>query len=71
MYDANNRSEFTYDDCYEMIGERATLTLTGTIIDAGESGMGAYVVFKLDDRWGFTQNKFVMDLDPLEFPDDA
>lgn len=70
-YNAANGSQYTIEDCREVIGKRASLTLTGMIVDAGVSPGGPYVKFKIDDRWGFPP-EFTMgiDLDPFEFADE-
>lgn len=65
-YDAAQRTDCSRAECEAAVGRRATLTLTGTIIEARESEAGPHVVFEIDSRWGFAQRRFVMDLDPLE-----
>lgn len=65
-YDAANRSPRTLSENEQLIGKRATLTLTGTVIEAGASTAGSWIRFKCDSRWDFKQNEFVMDADPLE-----
>lgn len=65
-YDARNRTARTSEECKAAVGRRATLTLTGTIIEAREHEAGPHVVFEIDERWGLMQSRFVMDLDPLE-----
>ena len=70
MYDASNQSQATLADCESVVGKPATLTLTGIIYRAGESGSGAYVALKVDDRWGLGTPErpfaLVMDLEAFE-----
>lgn len=65
-YDASDPSGYTLEECEAAIGRRATLSLTGRIIAAGQSSTGPYVKFELDPRWGFRSGPFVMDLDPFD-----
>lgn len=65
-YNAAEKSNRTIDEALAVVGRRAELTLTGRIVDAGESAAGVFVKFKVDSRWGFSEGfKLVMDLDPL------
>lgn len=65
-YDAAKRSNVTLDEAQAAVGQRASLTLTGVIVDAGTSAAGVFVRFALDRRWGFREGEcFVMDLDPF------
>lgn len=66
MYDAKQETKKTLADCEAAVGKRASITLTGTITEAGESSNGAFVRFEIDKRWGFPQTRLVMDLDPFE-----
>lgn len=60
MYDAKNRTNATAEQCEALIGQRATLTLTGEFVKVGaDGGVGPYVYFQVDDRWGFTQPTLV------------
>lgn len=69
-YDAARKSSVTLPEAQAAIGRRATLTLTGEIIDAGQSEAGTFVKFRLDPRWGFApQDTFVMDFDPFILED--
>lgn len=69
-YDARVRSEVTLDEAEAVVGCRAQLTLTGEIVEAGTSPAGTFVKFRIDPRWGFAQDTFVMDLDPLAVLDE-
>jgi hypothetical protein len=70
-YDAAKRSEKTSAECQAAVGKRATLTLTGTIVDTGEAGAGNWVKFEIDERWGFGDRALVMDLDPFEIQEEG
>jgi hypothetical protein len=66
-YAAGEPSKFGLSACEAAVGQRATLTLTGTIVEAGESTAGAFVKFLVDPRWGFGDDfRLVMDLDVFE-----
>lgn len=65
-YDAARRSVHGLNECQAVIGRRARLDLTGKIIGAGVSNTGPYVRFEIDERFGFAQRVFMLDLDPLE-----
>lgn len=52
-YDAADRTKFSLGEAEALVGTRARLPLTGTIVDAGESDAGAWVLFEIDARWGF------------------
>ena len=69
-YNAADRSSVTLAEAQAAVGCRAELVLTGTIVEAGVSAAGTFVKFKLDARWGFAQDTFVMDLDPLDLVDE-
>lgn len=64
-YDHRDPSKFSLADCKEAVGGRAALEMGGEIIDAGESGAGAYVKFKVDENYGLAQDVYVVDLDML------
>lgn len=69
LYDASEQSQASREDCEAAIGSNAILHLTGTIVEAQCSKKGNYVVFKIDDRWGFKEDaKFGLDLEALEYP---
>ena len=65
-YDASQGTRFTREDADAAVGKRARLCLTGTIIEAGESDSGPWVRFHVDERWGFGDCAYVLDLDALE-----
>lgn len=65
VYDAAIRSKVSLDEARAVVGKRASLTLTGTIVDAGELAGGTLVTFELDSRFGFPATTFRMDLDPF------
>lgn len=66
-YSADDTSQKTLAECEAAVGRQASLMLTGTIVEAGESSAGAYVKFEPDPRWGFALGtRFVMDLDPFD-----
>lgn len=65
MYDHRNPTAFSASDCQESVGNKATITLTGTIVDWGSSHAGPFVKFQPDERWGFGDHRLVLDLDAL------
>jgi hypothetical protein len=66
-YEARRRTTRTLAECEAAVGKRASITLTGRIVEAGESSCGGFVKFELDERWGFLPGyRLVMDLDPFE-----
>ena len=66
-YDHRNPSAFSAHACAKTVGKRATLELTGEIVDWGQSEEGPFVKFQVDERFGWGANfKLVMDLDPLK-----
>jgi hypothetical protein len=65
-YDASRGSAVTLAEAAATIGKRARLNLSGEIVECGQSANGVFVKFRIDSRWGFAQDTFVMDLDPLE-----
>jgi hypothetical protein len=74
MYDAKNPTAFTLADCEKAVGKRATVALTGTIVEAREGPAGPYVMFQIDGRWGFGNPigqpyKLGIDLDALNTED--
>lgn len=66
LYDATTVAPGTLEDATAAVGHGATLALTGTIIDFGESQAGAFVRFKVDGRWGFGELVLGCDLAALE-----
>lgn len=66
MYDHNNPTRFTKEECEAAVGKKATLPLTGHIIEAGEGDAGPFVRFQIDDRFGFESLVLGLDLDALE-----
>jgi hypothetical protein len=64
-YDSESPSKFTLDDCNSVVGRKATLTLSGYIVEAHESSAGPFVKFQPDDRFGFGDFRFGIDLDAL------
>jgi hypothetical protein len=64
-YDHRDASAFTREDCYAAIGRQATMTLTGRVVDAGESTSGPFVRFEVDEHLGFGPVALVVDLDLL------
>lgn len=68
LYDAATTYPDTLADAEAAVGKRAVLHLTGEVVSAGASDAGAYVRFRIDDRWGFgTGQVFVMDLAAFDF----
>lgn len=65
FYNHNDKSHFSLEECEDAIGKRFTLPLTGTVISAGESSSGPYVVFEVDECWGFGETTYGLDLDAL------
>jgi hypothetical protein len=66
MYDHHNGSSFTEQKCTEAVGKRVQLPLTGRIVASGRSENGPFVVFKVDERWGFDDLTLGVDLDALQ-----
>lgn len=66
LYDASTVAPGTIEDATAAVGLSATLALTGTIIDFGESPAGVFVRFKVDERWGFGELVLGCDLAALE-----
>jgi hypothetical protein len=74
VYDSFEPSQRTPEECEAAVGKRATLTLTGAIVESGVTdGVGPWVKFRLDERWGFRTNGnhgpslvIGMDLDAFE-----
>lgn len=67
IYDANHREPITLGDAKAAVGRRATLPLTGTIINADNSNnYGPYVEFEIDSRWGFGTVVLRLDLNALD-----
>jgi hypothetical protein len=66
QYDAKNTSPYTLEENQKVVGKKASLTITGEIVDAGESEAGSYIKFKVDERWGFPFMEIVMDRDPFQ-----
>lgn len=71
LYDASIDTTATKAEREAAVGKRATLTLTGVIVDSSEhSEHGGYVVFEVDARWGLLPNtKFGMDLECFKIED--
>ncbi len=70
-YDAAEPSRFTEEDCRAVVSRKATITLTGRIVDYGVSETGPFVKFQPDDRFGFGDFRFVIDLDALRLAGEA
>jgi hypothetical protein len=71
LYDHTDTTRYTETECEAAVGTRATLPLTGVIIESGTSASGPYVRFQVDTRWGLVgprNRPFVIgvDLDALE-----
>lgn len=66
-YHHNNPTRFTHAECEAAVGERVTLVLTGTIVEARVSEKGSFVMFAADERWGF-EHKLGFDLDAFKRP---
>lgn len=66
-YDHKNATRHTLADCEAAVGQRFTLTLSGTIDGVEVSPSGPFVRAMVDERWGFGED-FVLgiDLDALE-----
>lgn len=63
-YDAANRTTHTLAECNAVVGKRASITLTGTIVSAMEHNAGPFVELEVDPRWGFDPGfKLGMDLE--------
>jgi hypothetical protein len=69
-YDATKPSGFSLTEAEDAVGRRATLPLTGQIVEAGESPAGSFVKFALDPEWGFGPKVFTLDLDALLLAED-
>jgi hypothetical protein len=52
-YDHREPTKFTREQVEALVGTRATLPLTGVIDEDRESGAGVFVMFLVDERWGF------------------
>lgn len=71
-YNAANRTRHTLAECQNVVGQRATLTLTGTIVAALEHNAGAFVKLEVDERWGFAPGtRFGMDLEAFDVLEDG
>ena len=70
-YDATRRYPDTLSDAEAVVGKRAMLHLTGEIVGAGESAAGAFVRFRIDDRWGFGPILQVLVMDLAAFDVEA
>lgn len=68
MYNAENPTAFTREQCDAAVGKRVSLTLTGKVVKARESGLGPYVVVEIDQRFGLP-DRLGMDLDAFEVLD--
>lgn len=65
MYDAENDSRFSLAECRSAVGHKAVIVLTGRITDVAMSERGPFVKFQPDDRFGFGDFRFGIDLDAL------
>lgn len=52
-YDARKPTSFTLPEIERVIGYKAVLPLTDRFVRAIQSDAGAYVMFEVDQRWGF------------------
>lgn len=66
-YDAANPTLYTLAECEAAVGRRATLVLTGQIVEARVGDEGPFVMFAPDERFGFGQFRLGIDLEALEF----
>ena len=64
-YDHKNPSALSADACAKAVGKKATLTLTGTIVDWQVSDEGPFVKLQIDERFGFGDFRLGIDLDAL------
>lgn len=64
-YHHSQRTRFTADEVKASVGKRATLTLKGTIVGWREHENGAFVMFQIDERFGFGVQLFGLDLELL------
>lgn len=70
-YDAKNDTRAKPEDCEAAVGKRATLPLTGRIVETRTSNNGCFVMFEIDERWGFAPGqKFGLDLEAFEIQED-
>lgn len=66
MYDWRNKTAFTKEECEAAVGSTASLTLTGTIVEARLNDDGdPFVMFRIDERFNFNTT-LGLDLDMLE-----
>lgn len=64
-YDAENDSRFSLSECESVVSRKAIIILTGRITDVAMSERGPFVKFQPDDRFGFGDFRFGIDLDAL------
>lgn len=64
-YDHTQPTSYTLEQCKAVIGEPARLELTGRVVDARESDAGPFVLFEVDERFGFGELRFGLDLELL------
>lgn len=69
MYNHENPTRFTAEQCEDAVGKHGTLALTGTVVGCGNSDAGPYVKFLLDERWGFGEFRLTVDLDMIVLDD--
>jgi hypothetical protein len=78
VYDSFEPSQKTLEECQAAVGKRVTLSLTGTVVEAGETeGVGSWVKMRVDERWGFRGSEpgsslvIGMDLDAFEVEEEG
>lgn len=70
-YHHSHRTGFTAEDVQAAVGKSATLTLEGAIVGWDENENGAYVLFEIDERFGFGPQRFGLDLELLKVSEDS
>lgn len=65
-YNHNNETSFTTADIEKMIGATARLPLTGRLVEVGQSDRGPFVLFEVDERWGFGRWRVGVDVEALD-----
>ena len=66
-YDARKPTKFTKPELERLLGYKGVLPLTGRFVEVKESNAGPFMVFQIDERWGFDPDtRFGMDLDAFK-----